>query len=101
MSEMNMNAKLVYSDNGKHKDNSVAVSMRAAIKEHLYYIESPSDIIGTGKCYEDAFCEFKDSLKCYIKELQQFYSEITDGSNSIMAIEVNLYGNPVNNKRDE
>lgn len=97
---MNMNAKLVWSDNGKHKDNSVAVSMRAAIKEHLYHMESPSDIIGTGKCYEDAFCEFKDSLKYYIEELQQFYSEITDGSNSIMAIEVNLYGNPVNNKSE-
>lgn len=91
--------KLVWNNNGKHKSNSVTVSVRELTDFGMFDVISPTDIIGVGGCYQTAEEDFASQLNDYISALVKFRDEVVNTERAFSeAVKVDYAGNPIGKK---
>lgn len=88
--------KVIWNNDGKHKLNSVSVSVREGVSYGLSDVISPTDIKGVGSDFGSALGDFTKQLDDYIAELCEFRNEIVRTKKAYFeAIEVDWSGNPI------
>lgn len=88
--------KVIWNDNGKHNSTSVTVSVRAFSDCCVFYVDSPTDIIGAGSNYGEALEDFIKGFDEYIDDLIRFRDEILNTKRAYTeAIEVDWRGKPL------
>lgn len=91
--------KLVWNNNGKHKSNSVMVSVRELTDFGMFDVISPTDIVGVGGCYGTAEEDFASKLDEYISSLVKFRDEVVKTKRAYTEAVLTDYAwNPISKK---